>query len=249
MHDSGHRPYTACMSDAVQTSARTSAAHDAFDVVVMAASTGGLTAYSELLGALPADFPLPIIAVQHRSPTYEHVLPKVLRSRTALHVAPIGDGDRLLPGTVHIAPAERQVLFGRDDRLRLVAPQPSTFPLLRCTADDLFISAAETFGERVLAVVLTGEHDDGAAGARMIKHSGGRVLAQEQASAQAFRMPAAAIATGCVDFVLPLKGIAATLRAFAMMPGAAAFFSVPMAPWAAMSAASRFKPTLASRML
>jgi two-component system chemotaxis response regulator CheB len=212
------------------------APYDPFDVVVVAASTGGLAAYSELIRALPADFPVALVAVQHRSPAFGDVLPRLLRSRTNLRVMTVTDGARLQPGALYVAPPERQVLFGHDRTLRLVAPRMGAFPLRRCTADDLFVSAAETYGDRTLAVVLTGEHDDGALGVRAIKRRGGRVLVQDQGSAQAFRMPSAAIATGCVDFVLPPNGIARALIAFTMVPGAAGFFAVPVAPWAVPSA-------------
>jgi two-component system chemotaxis response regulator CheB len=85
----------------------------------------------------------------------------------------------------------------------------------------LFASVAVTYGERAIGVVLTGMGCDGAAGVRVIKGHGGRVLVQEPATARAAAMPRAVVATGCVDFVLPLSVIAPALMALVMVPGAA----------------------------
>jgi two-component system chemotaxis response regulator CheB len=99
-------------------------------------------------------------------------------------------------------------------------------------ADAMFASAAARFGPRVIAGVLSGRLDDGAVGVRHVKGAGGRVLAQDEASSQAYGMPAAAIATGCVDFVLPLPAMADAITALVMAPGAAAMMRVALPPWA-----------------
>jgi two-component system chemotaxis response regulator CheB len=96
----------------------------------------------------------------------------------------------------------------------------------------LFASAAAVFGPRMIAGVLSGRLDDGSLGVRHVKGAGGRVLAQDDATSQAFGMPAAAIATGCVDFVLPLAVLADAITALVMAPGAAAMMRVAPPPWA-----------------
>lgn len=199
------------------------------DVVVMAASYGGLTAYTALLAALPAEFPASILLVQHRHPGADLVTP-ILSRRTDLPVAAARRGDRPRPGTVHVLPADRQVTLDHEGRFLLAAAD-------RCQADPLLESVAFVHGERAIAVVLTGRLADGAAGVRAIKRRGGRVIVQDEASSDAFGMPSAAIATGCADFVLPLRSIAPALISLAMVPGAAELFRVRLNPWAAAASA------------
>ena len=103
-------------------------------------------------------------------------------------------------------------------------------------ADPLITSVAERCAGRALCVVLTGRLDDGAAGVRALKHRGGRAIAQEPGTARAPGMPMAAVATGCVDLVLPLERIPHALIALTMAPGAAALLRVPPPPWATPAA-------------
>jgi two-component system chemotaxis response regulator CheB len=100
--------------------------------------------------------------------------------------------------------------------------------------NGLFRSAAEVSGPRLIAVVLSGMRRDGAEGVQAVRRHGGRVLAQDPATAAAPEMPAAAIATGCVDFVLPPERIASALVALAMAPGAAEFLRVAPPSWASL---------------
>ncbi len=109
------------------------------------------------------------------------------------------------------------------------------FPLARCAADPLCASVAAAFGPRTIGVVLSSALDDGAAGAQAIKRVGGRVLVQDPATAAATGMPTAAIATGCVDFVLAPEEIGAALVALVMAPGAAQLFRVPVPSWALLA--------------
>ncbi len=206
----------------------------AFDVVAMAASTGGLRAYSQLLAALPSNFPAAVILVQHRTPRHQHLLVDLLSRRSALPTREAAAADRLRGGTVYVAPSDQQLVVHPDGTLT-VSPPPAG-GLWRCAADPLFESVAVAFGERAIGVVLTGELSDGAAGVQAIKRTGGRVLIQDQATAECWSMPRASIATGCVDFVLPLQTITAALVALVMAPGAATLLRVPTAPWARLTA-------------
>lgn len=198
---------------------------DSAGVVVMAASYGGLTAYTALLAALPAEFPVPILLVQHRHPAADLIAP-ILSRRTELAVAAARVGELPRPHSVHVLPPDRQVTLDGEGRFLFGAAE-------RCRADPLLESVAFVHGERAIAVVLTGRLADGASGVRAIKRRGGRVIAQDEASSAACGMPAAAVATGCADFVLPLRSIAPALISLTMVPGAAELFQVRLNPWAA----------------
>jgi two-component system chemotaxis response regulator CheB len=177
---------------------------DTFPVVVFGASLGGIQALSTIHASLPEEFPAAIAIVQHR-PSEPGLLAEVLSSRSKRPVRDAAEGDRLAPGHVFLAPAGRHLLINRDGTLSL-----SDSPKVRSSrpaADVLFGSGAESLGGRLIAVVLTGGDGDGSDGVRTVKGMGGRVIAQDEATSQAFSMPRSAMATGCVDFVVPLGEI------------------------------------------
>ena len=175
----------------------------------MVASAGGLKALSEILSNLPPDFPAPIAVVQHLDPHYPSMLPLILNKRTPLVVKQAEADEKLKPGTVYIAPPDQHLLVNTDATLSL--SQAEKVRYVRPAGDVLFKSAAASFQEQAIAVVLTGMDSDGAAGVQAIKNMGGIAIAQDQATADFFAMPEAAIKTGAVDFVLPLDAIASTL--------------------------------------
>lgn len=184
-------------------------AGNGFEIVAIAASAGGLHALSLVLGALPADFPCPIVVVQHLDPRHKSLMAQILSRRTRLAVREAANGDRLEPGTVLVAPPDRHLLVNPDGSIALV--QSELVQFVRPSADLLFDSVAGSYRERAIAVVLTGSGSDGAMGVRAIKKMGGTVVAQDEPSSEYFGMPNAAIQTGCVDFVLPLREIAGAL--------------------------------------
>jgi two-component system chemotaxis response regulator CheB len=203
-------------------------------VVALVASLGGLAAVSRILSTLPAEFPAHVLVVQHgrRGPDpdvlarlFQRVTP--LAARTGQHGSTLGGPNITVIPTGYVA----EIDSGR----RLTLTPADTQEPLR-SGDTLLTSLATAVGPRAIAVVLTGMLHDGAEGVRAIKRHGGRVLVQDPASAQAEGMPASAIATGCVDLVLPLGRIATALTALTMAPGAADLFAVPIAPWAKLHA-------------
>lgn len=210
----------------------------AFDIVAMAASSGGIRAYPEILQSLPANFPASIVLVQHRDSRRQELFSHIVAYRSNLKVRPVVEGELLQTATVYVAPPDRQVVITHERRFAFVNMSHDNSGKERCLADPLFESVAKVYGERGIAVVLTGNLYDGATGVQLVKRMGGRVLVQDQATSEQFSMPRASIATGCIDFVLPLDCIAKALITFVMTPGAAQFFRVPIAPWArlAMSA-------------
>ena len=180
-----------------------------FDIVAIASSAGGLKALTEVLKALPADFPPPIVVVQHLDPRHRSLMADILSRRTPLQVKQAGEGDKLLPATVYIAPPNQHLLVNPDRSLSL--SQSELVHFVRPSADLLFESTAGSFKERAIAVVLSGSGSDGSMGVKAIKKVGGTVLAQDEPSSEFFGMPGAAIQTGCVDFVLSLQEISPAL--------------------------------------
>jgi len=181
----------------------------AFDVVVFAASAGGLRALSEVVAGLPADFGAALVAVQHLDPRHRSLMAEILSRRTRLLVTQAQEGDRLAPGTLFIAPPDRHLLVDPDGTLSLSHSELVHF--VRPSADLLFDSAAASYKDRVIAVILSGTGSDGAMGVQAVKKMGGTVIAQDEATCEFSGMPAAAVATGCVDFVLPLPEIPGAL--------------------------------------
>ncbi len=184
-----------------------------FDLVVVAASAGGVQALLFLVSELPAAFPLPVVVVQHVDPRHRSLLVEILARRSRLAVVQAGQGTRLEAGTIFVAPSGSHLLVNPDGTLSLNKAEPVHF--VRPSADLLFDSAAASYADRLIAVVLTGTGEDGASGVTAVKRMGGTVLAQDEASSDFFGMPRAAIATGCVDAVLPLAEIPAALDALA----------------------------------
>ena len=180
-----------------------------YELVVVAASAGGVQALSKLVSALPVDFRLPIVIVQHVDPRHRSLLVEILGRRAALPVEAADEGTTLVAGTIYIAPPGSHVLVNPDGSLSLSKAELVHF--VRPSADLLFESAGASYTDKVIAVVLTGSGEDGASGVRAIKKMGGTVLAQDRETSEFFGMPGAAIATGDVDFVLPLDEIPAAL--------------------------------------
>jgi two-component system chemotaxis response regulator CheB len=178
-------------------------------LVALASSAGGIRALTTVLSGLPENFPVPVVAVQHLDPSHRTVLADLLSARTSLDVRLAESGNELRPGAVWLAPPDRHLEIGPDGRLQLTGTARLNFS--RPSADRLFISAAEVFGSRLVACVLTGAGRDGAAGVRAVKAAGGTVLVQDPTEAEFRSMPEAAVATGAVDEKLPLDGIAKRL--------------------------------------
>ena len=182
-------------------------------IVGVAASLGGLSALSRVLAGLPADFPLPVLVVQHLSPRAPGLLPGLLAGRTALRVEPAKEGDRPAPGTVYVAPPGHHLLVRADGALGLSDAGRENF--CRPSADVLFRSLAGTFGPGAVAVVLTGLGVDGGRGVEAVVEAGGIALAQDEAGAEAPGMPCAAVDIGRADLILPLDRIAFALAVLA----------------------------------
>ena len=189
-----------------------------YALVVMAASAGGVPAFQKVLGALPPDFPLPIAIVQHRTTTSPNLMARVLGRHTALKVKNAEPGDVLQPGTIYLAPPHQHLIVQPDHTLGVMNGRRIRH--VQSSANPLFESAAEVYGDRVIAVVLTGFDRDATDGVQTVHLRGGIVIAQDEATSQVFGMPHSAISTGAVKHILPLGDIAAELHRLARMPGA-----------------------------
>lgn len=176
-----------------------------YDAVVIVASLGGISALTTVLSALPRDFPIPVFVVQHRSTAKPSMLAAILGRSTKMDVKSAEAGEIPAGGCVYVAPPDHHLIIEAPHRLALTDGRRIRH--LRSAGDPLFTSAAATFGRRVIAVVLTGTDSDGAQGVVDIKHAGGTVIVQDRESSESFAMPQAAIATGCVDEVLPVGRI------------------------------------------
>ena len=187
-----------------------SSSRDETKVVVIAASAGGVEAVAKLLSALPVAFPAPIVIVQHRRPANPSQLRQVLARFTRLPVVDAKERDRLKPGVVYVARPDRHLSISNAGRVHYSNGHHKIRHLLS-SANPLFESSAEAFGPGVIGVVLTGTDGDGTDGVQAIKRCGGTVIAQNEATSQFFGMPASAIGTGAVDYVLPLEEIGPAL--------------------------------------
>lgn len=184
-----------------------------FEVVGLASSAGGLTALTTVLSRLPADFPAALVVVQHLDPRHGSLLSEILARRTSLRVAEAHDGVVVEHGTVYIAPPNHHLLVNRGT---LSLTQTELVHFVRPSADLMFDSMAAAYGPRAIAVVLTGSGSDGSSGVTAVKARGGTVLVQDEATAEFFGMPQAAIKTGCADFILALDEIAPALVVLVM---------------------------------
>jgi two-component system chemotaxis response regulator CheB len=174
-------------------------------MVVIGSSWGGLQALETILRALPKDYRPSVAIAQHRSPdSGSGALSAMLGRYTDLPVCEAGDKDPIEPGRVYIAPADYH-LYVEEGAFALDVDDAVQYS--RPSVDVLFDSAADVYGERLAAVILTGANEDGAYGITRVKRRGGLTIAQDPSTAVKREMPAAAIATGAVDRVLPVDEI------------------------------------------
>ena len=203
-----------CMFNSrIDTSDRMNHTPATFDVVVVACSAGGLRACQRIVAGLPADFPLPVVIIQHIGQDGPSRMADILSRHTPLRVRQAADGVVLRGGTVYTPAPGRHLRVNPGGTLSLLDSPRVQFA--RPSANVLFGSAADAFGDRVIAVVLTGCGSDGADGVRAVRGRGGFVIAQDEATSEQFGMPYHAVLTRKVDLVLPLGQIAFALRTLA----------------------------------
>jgi two-component system chemotaxis response regulator CheB len=178
------------------------------EAVVIAASTGGPKALSQLCAELPKEFPVPVILVQHNTSGFDLGFAQWLNGFTGLNVCLAREKVVPVKGNFYVAPTDRHLVLTKtgfllDDSPPIHNQKPA--------ADLLFKSASLLYGESLLSVVLTGMGCDGADGTRYVKEAGGITIAQDEVSSMIYGMPQAAAETGCVDMSLSLDLIAQQL--------------------------------------
>jgi two-component system chemotaxis response regulator CheB len=178
-------------------------------VIAVAASAGGLRALDTVLRGLPPDIRAAVLVVQHLDPKHPSHLAHILARATRLEVREAKDGDKLECGVVFVAPPSAHLTIDGAGRLSLSSLPPVHY--VKPSADQLFRSAAQTYGARVVAVVLTGMGTDGANATLAVHSMGGVVIVQDESTSEFFGMPRAAIAEGHVDRVLRIDAIAGAL--------------------------------------
>lgn len=177
----------------------------AFQFVAVGTSLGGFQALKILLGGLSKSFLLPIAVVQHRSQEDSDGLAPLLAAYTELTVIEVEDKQRIEDGHVYVCPSNYHLLVDRD-HFSLSADDPVLHA--RPSIDVFFESAAESFHDGLIAILLTGMSKDGTAGLKRIKENGGYAVVQDPAAAEGPVMPESAIASVTVDKILPLEEIA-----------------------------------------
>jgi two-component system chemotaxis response regulator CheB len=180
------------------------------DLVAIGVSTGGPNALSELLPRLPADFPVPVLVVQHMPPRFTAFLAEHLAPQCPLGVREARDGEHVRPGAVLIAPGGRHMVVRRGPEGGRVVGLNDNPPENSCrpSVDVLFRSLAAQWGGNVLAVVMTGMGCDGLDGVRALKRRGCLCLTQSEASCIVYGMPAAVDEAGLSDQQVPLDRLA-----------------------------------------
>jgi len=181
-------------------------------VVAIGTSTGGPVALQQVLSALPANFPVPLVLVQHMPASFTAAFARRLDQLCAITVREAAEGDVLESGCALLAPGGKQmVIESRGDRLRVHIADSAPDQNYRPCVDVTFGSLAKAVPGHTLAVVLTGMGADGREGARLLKEGGSHIWAQDEATSVIYGMPAAIAQAGLADHVLALPEVAERL--------------------------------------
>ena len=182
-------------------------------MILIGASTGGPIAVQQILTGLPGSFPLPVVVLQHMPAAFTATFAARLDKLARIRIKEAEDGEPLCPGIAYVAPGGMQFEIRRegDDALaKVVNPPPNVN--YKPSIDKAFQSAADLFPGEALAVVLTGMGRDGCEGAKLLKHRGSTVWAQDEASSVIYGMPKAIANAGVADQIMSLRQIAGSLQ-------------------------------------
>ena len=179
-----------------------------FPIVGIAASAGGLQAFTELLSHLPVDTGMAFVLIQHLDPNHKSLLAEILARRTQMPVSEAQDGMAVDSNQVYVIPPNSQMVLSKG--VLQIFPREKIYGKYM-PGDAFFTSLASDRGHKAIAVVLSGGDGDGSQGIKAIKAAGGMTFAQCEDTAKFDSMPNTAVATGNVDFILPPQKIAEEL--------------------------------------
>jgi two-component system chemotaxis response regulator CheB len=185
------------------------------DIIVIGTSAGGIEALRTLVGGLPQDFNASIFIVLHTAPESPGILAEILARAGHLPATNARNRERIQPGRIYVAPPDHHLLLEPGIVRTTRGPRENRF---RPAIDPLFRSAAQTYGPRVVGVILTGGLDDGTAGLWAVKQLGGVTVVQDPHDALVPSMPESAMQNVRVDYCLPLEKIAQTLLSLTSEP-------------------------------
>ena len=178
-------------------------------IVGIGGSAGALNAYKELLDALPSDTGMGFVIISHMNPTAYSQLAKILSRHTKMKVLVASMAMSLRSNHVYVIPPDADILI-ENFTFKIIFPRSGRNKQI----DLFFVSLAEAMGARAIGIILSGYNGDGTEGCKQIKAKGGIIFAQDM-SAEIEHMPFSALASGCVDFVLPPDKIAGKLKSLA----------------------------------
>ncbi|KTD32384.1 Chemotaxis response regulator protein-glutamate methylesterase [Legionella moravica] len=195
-------------SSAHTTSSRVVPGTDRVDIVAIGTSTGGPNALKAVLPKIPADFPVPVLIVQHMPPIFTGILAEGLHKSCQIAVKEAQQDDPVLPGQALIAPGNfHMTLAFQEGRYIVKLNQDPVVNFCRPSVDTMFRSVVHHFGAHTLGVVMTGMGQDGLSGCRSIKEKRGQVLIQDEPSSVVWGMPGSVSKAGLADLTLPLDDI------------------------------------------
>ncbi|RUO26364.1 chemotaxis response regulator protein-glutamate methylesterase [Aliidiomarina minuta] len=184
-----------------------------YKVLAIGTSTGGPVALQTILTQLPANFPYPIVLVQHMPAAFTKAFAQRLNGLCKIEVREASDGDVLKAGVAYLAPGGMQMLAdGRPGNVRLrIKADESERITYRPSVDLTFASLSKVYGNSALAVILTGMGADGREGARLLKAQGSKIWAQDQESCVVYGMPQAVASTGIAEKSIALNNMARSI--------------------------------------
>jgi len=183
-----------------------------FQLLAIGSSTGGPVALQEVLTKLPANFPLPIVIIQHMPGSFTEAFSKRLDQMSQIEIREAKNGDILKPGLALLAPGGKQMLIeGRANALRINIQESDAGQTYKPCIDMSFSSIAKTLPDKTLAVILTGMGADGCEGAKLLKQGGSTIWAQDEATSVIYGMPMAVAKAGVTEKILPLQDISSQI--------------------------------------
>jgi two-component system CheB/CheR fusion protein len=200
--------------DADKTKAGPKQVND-FPIVGLGASAGGLEALETFFSHMPSDSGIAFVIIQHLSPRYKSIMASLLAKDTKMKILEITDGTKIEPNHVYLNPPDKNVMI-INNALQLMEPVKTGG--INLPIDSFFKSMAVEMGEKAICVILSGTATDGTLGLKAVKAEGGLVMVQDPDSAKYDGMPRSAIATGMVDFILPVEKIPAELVRYVKTP-------------------------------